>query len=71
MPGLITALAEHIAGRLRDHHSRRFYAGLLWRVVRGELDPWRLLNAIQRVLVDMREGWARWPGALLTSRLRA
>ncbi|WP_295428682.1 hypothetical protein [Thermus sp.] len=69
LPGLVTALAEHLAGQLRDHHSRRFYAGLLWRVVRGELNPWRLLNAIQRVLVDMREGWARRPGALLISRL--
>ncbi|MCS6869653.1 hypothetical protein [Thermus sp.] len=71
LPGLITALAEHLAARLRDHGSHRFYAGLLWKVVRRELDPWRLLAAIQRVQTDMQEGWARRPGALLVSRLNA
>lgn len=71
LPGLITAIAEHLEGLLRDYGNRRYYAGLLWKVVRGELNPWALLNAIQRVQVDMREGWARRPGALLASRLRA
>jgi len=71
IPGLITALAEHLAHLLRDPGSRRFYAGLLWKVVRGELDGWALYQAVQRVLVDLKEGWARRPGALLASRLKA
>ncbi len=71
LPGLITQLAEHLAGILRDPSSRRYYAGLLWRVARGELDPWTLIHAVQRTLIDLREGWARRPGALLASRLAA
>lgn len=71
LPGLITAIAERLETELQDHGNRRFYAGLLWKVVRGELNPWSLLAAIQRVQVDMREGWARRPGALLASRLKA
>lgn len=54
---VLTPAPEHTAGQLRDHHSRRFYAGLPWKVVLGKLYPWRLLAAIQRVMVDMREGW--------------
>lgn len=71
LPGLITRLAEYLAWILRDPGSRRYYAGLLWRVARGELDPWKLIHAVQRALIDLREGWARRPGALLASRLAA
>lgn len=70
LPHLITVLADYLAGLLRDQGSRRFYAGLLWRVARGELNGWALYQAVRRVLVDLREGWARKPGALLVARLR-
>lgn len=71
LPALITSLAEHMAQVLRDPRSRRWYAGLLWKVVRGQLDAWALYHAVQRVLVDLQEGWARKPGALLAARLSA
>ena len=68
---LITQLADYLAKRLNDTHSRAFYAKLLWRVVHLELKPEALITQIERVEVDLREGWARNPGALLAYRLSA
>ena len=68
---LITQLADHLAKRLGDNHSRAFYAKLLWKVVHLELRAEALIAQIERVETDLREGWARNPGALLAHRLSA
>jgi len=38
-------------------------------VARGELRPQSVIDAVNRTLADVREGWARRPGALLNRRL--
>ena len=68
---LVTQLADYLAKRLNDTHSRAFYAKLLWKVVHLELKPEALITQIERVEADLREGWARNPGALLAYRLSA
>ena len=70
LPSLITHLADHLAGLLKDP-SRRYYAGILWRVARGEIRPQTLIDAVHRTIADLKEGWARRPGALLNRRLAA
>jgi len=70
LPALITLLAQALAKLFNDHRSRRFYAGLLWQVARGELPGWWLLNAVRRLLEDFREGFVQKPGAVLQSWLR-
>lgn len=42
---------------------------LLWRVARLELRAGALITQVERVEADLREGWARNPGALLAYRL--
>lgn len=71
LPSLITHLADHLAGLLKDPGSRRYYAGILWRVARGEIRPQTLIDAVHRTIADLKEGWARRPGALLNHRLAA
>lgn len=66
---LVTQLADYLARRLSDTHSRAFYAKLLWKVVHLELRPEALITQIERVEADLREGWAKKPGALLAYRL--
>jgi len=66
---LITALAGHLAARLRDTHSRSWYAKLLWRVVYGELSPEQLVALIEGVLPNVQ--YLRRPGAVLAARLSA
>ena len=66
---LVTQLADYLAKRLSDTHSRAFYAKLLWKVVHLKLRPEVLIAQIERVEADLREGWARNPGALLAHRL--
>ena len=68
---LVTRLADYLAQRLNDTHSRGFYAKLLWKVVRLELRSEALITQIERVEADLREGWAKKPGALLAYRLSA
>lgn len=70
LPGTITLLAQTLAKLFNDPRSRRFYAGLLWQVARGELPAWWLINAVRRLLEDFREGFVRKPGAVLQSWLR-
>ena len=69
--GMVTALAEYLARRMNDDHSRAFYAKLLWKVVYLEFRPEVLITQIERVLKEAEEGWVRNPGALLSSRLTA
>lgn len=70
----VTAAATALSSLLNDTHSRRFYAALLWRALQathGGLSPLRTLShVLTRVKVDIEEGFARRPGALLVSRLR-
>ncbi len=68
---LVTRLADYLAKRLNDTHSRAFYAKLLWKVVRLELRSEALIAQIERVEADLREGWAKNPGALLAYRFSA
>jgi len=67
-PDLIDRLSAVIAQKLRDHGSRRYYAGLLWRVVEGQLRPEALLTVIHRAVAAIGEGIAR-PGALVAQAL--
>ncbi|MFX9664957.1 hypothetical protein ABTO78_20080, partial [Acinetobacter baumannii] len=65
---------ETLAGVLRDPKRVNLYRALLWGALR-QLDRgvdlfeplWRVL---ERVLVDLQEGFAKKPGALLIARLR-
>jgi len=66
---VITALADYLATRLRDTHSRSWYAKLLWRVVYGELSPGQLVALIEGVLPNIQ--YLRRPGAVLAARLSA
>ncbi|GAA6746888.1 hypothetical protein Thermus71318_23900 [Thermus brockianus] len=68
-PTAIDRLAETIAHRLGDPGSRRYYAGLLWKVVEGALNPYALLQAIRRALIALQEGGVRRPGALVATAL--
>ncbi|MCS4558946.1 hypothetical protein L9G74_21235, partial [Shewanella sp. C32] len=56
---------------LGDPHSRRFYAGLLWKVVEGKLSPHALVHAYHRARAAVREGYARRGGAFLQHLLEA
>jgi len=64
-PTVIDRLAERMAHELNDPHSRRFYAGLLWKVVEGKLSPHALVHAYHRARAALREGYARRGGAFL------
>ncbi|RIH84948.1 hypothetical protein Mrose_02416 [Calidithermus roseus] len=63
-----------LARLLSDGQSAGLYRALLWgalrRLDRGEDRFEALWNALDRVLTDLEEGFARKPGALLVARLR-
>ena len=65
---------ELLARALRDPGSVNLYRALLWgalrRKDRGEDRFEALWNALERVLTDLQEGFAKKPGALLIARLR-
>ncbi len=69
-PALITLIATHLANVLDDHRSRRFYAGLLWSVVRGEIPAPYLFALLVRVIRDYTEGFLTKPGAYLVKTLK-
>jgi hypothetical protein len=69
-PALITLLSTFIANVLDDHRSRRFYAGLLWSVVRGEIPAQYLFALLVRVIRDYLEGYLTRPGAYLVKTLK-
>ncbi len=69
-PALITLIATHLANILDDHRSRRFYAGLLWSVVRGEIPAQYLFALLVRVIRDYTEGFLTRPGAYLVKSLK-
>jgi hypothetical protein len=69
-PALITLIATYIANILDDHRSRRFYAGLLWSVVRGEIPAPYLFAVLVRTIRDYTEGYLTRPGAYLVKTLK-
>jgi transposase-like protein len=69
-PMLITLIATHLANILDDHRSRRFYAGLMWAVVRGEIPAQYLFALLTRVIRDYMEGHLTRPGAYLVKALK-
>jgi hypothetical protein len=70
LPALITLLSTFIANVLDDQRSRRFYAGLLWGVVRGEIPAQYLFALLVRVIRDYLEGFLTRPGAYLVKTLK-
>jgi hypothetical protein len=70
IPALITLLATYIANVLDDQRSRRFYAGLLWGVVRGEIPAQYLFSLLVRVIRDYAEGFLTKPGAYIVKTLK-
>jgi hypothetical protein len=71
LPALITLIATYLANILDDHRSRRFYAGLMWAVVRGEIPAQYLFALLTRVIRDYMEGLLTRPGAYLVRALKA
>jgi transposase-like protein len=69
-PMLITLLSTYLANILDDHRSRRFFAGLLWGVVRGEIPAQYLFSLLVRVIRDYTEGFLTKPGAYLVKTLK-
>ncbi len=69
-PMLITLIATYLADLLDDHRSRRFYAGLLWAVVRGQLPAQYLFALLMRIIRDYKEGTLTKPGAYLVKTLK-
>jgi len=69
-PMLITLLSTYLANLLNDHRSRRFYAGLLWAVARGELPAPYLFALLMRVIKDYLEGFLTKPGAYIVKTLK-
>lgn len=68
--------AKALTIALRDGDSTRFYCGLLWGLLRlkdrGQGDYFESLYLVaQRAKTDSLEGFARKPGALFVSRLKA
>jgi hypothetical protein len=69
-PMLITLLSTYLANILDDHRSRRFYASVLWSVVRGELSAQYVFALLTRVLRDYMEGFLTRPGAYVVKSLK-
>jgi hypothetical protein len=70
LPALITLIATYLANVLDDQRSRRFYAGLLWSVVRGEIPAPYLFAVLVRAIRDYTEGHLARPGAYLVKTLK-
>jgi DNA-binding transcriptional ArsR family regulator len=68
--------AQALATALRDRGGTGFYRKLLWQLLRrfdatGEDHSYSVYLAAQRARTDAQEGFARRPGALFVSRLKA
>jgi hypothetical protein len=70
LPALITLIATYLANVFDDQRSRRFYAGLLWSVVRGEIPAPYLFAVLVRTIRDYTEGYLARPGAYLVKTLK-
>jgi len=69
-PMLITLLSTYLANLLDDHKSRRFFAGLMWSVARGQIPAQYLFSLLVRVIRDYTEGFLTKPGAYLVKTLK-
>ena len=69
-PMLITLLATYLADVLDDHRSRRFYAGLLWAVARGQIPAQFVFSLLVRVIRDYSEGTITRPGAYVVRMVK-
>ena len=69
-PMLITLLSTYLANLFDDHRSRRFYAGLMWAVARGEISAQYVFALLTRVLRDYMEGFLTRPGACVVKSLK-
>ncbi len=71
---VIDQVAETCAMRLADTSNINFYRWLLWQALRlywqKEDVFFALYQALRRVQIDQREGYALKPGALFVSRLK-
>jgi len=70
LPALITLLSTFIANVLEDYRSRRFYAGLMWAVARGQIPAQYVFALLTRVIRDYLEGHLTRPGAYLVKTLK-
>jgi transposase-like protein len=69
-PMLITLLSTYLANLLHDHRSRRFYAGLMWAVARGQIPAQYVFALLTRVIRDYLDGHLTRPGAYLVKTLK-
>jgi hypothetical protein len=69
-PALITLLSTYLANILDDHRSRRFYAGLMWAVARGQIPAQYVFALLTRVIRDYMEGLLNRPGAYIVKTLK-
>lgn len=73
-PAFVEKAGVILARLLKDPASPRLYWSLLWGALRGldrGVDRFEALwSTLDRVRVDLEEGFARRPGALLVARLR-
>jgi hypothetical protein len=70
LPALITLIATYLANVLDDQRSRRFYAGLLWSVARGNLPAQYIFSLLVRVIKDYLDGFLTKPGAYIVKTLK-
>ena len=70
LPMMITLLANYLAQVFDDFRSRRFYAGLLWSVARGELPAQFVFSLVVRTLRDYKDGLISRPGAFIVKSLK-
>jgi hypothetical protein len=71
----VDGAAEALSAALSDRGGVNFYRALLWQLLRRHdatgAAPWHAVyEQARRARVDAAEGFARRPGALLTSRLK-
>nr|WP_173294057.1 hypothetical protein [Thermus sp. 4C] len=71
LPMMITLLGTYLSQVFDDHLSRRFYAGLMWSVARGELPAQFVFSLIVRTLRDYKDGLVSRPGAYIVRALKA
>jgi hypothetical protein len=69
-PMLITLLSTYLANILDDYRSRRFYAGLMWSVARGQIPAQYVFALLTRVIRDYMEGLLNRPGAYIAKTLK-
>jgi hypothetical protein len=69
-PALITLLSTYLANILDDYRSRRFYAGLMWAVARGQIPAPYVFALLTRVIRDYMEGHLTRPGAYVVKSLK-